>query len=232
MPKTKHRPPMLNPSRLAIGLLTIAIILSGCYLLLKLVFFVQTELDMQQIREAFAEQCPNHNIVPDKSGYDDDPAAAWYNSAGSCMLAFSDEFECDCFDTDSNASAEYLLTQPAPRPDFIVGNSSSDEAVYVQISQRPLWTGGYNKGELFRHISEHILISFNNNILEHDKIFMAVDLMNYPVRDDNGNIIGSYGGMISVYIKTQNLPRGLYIANLAFTDLAGNPFSYTWAFER
>lgn len=124
---------------------------------------------------------------------------------------------------------------PVPLPDFIIDLDTedlSDEAIlYMVWRQEPMWDGGMDGDlSLYEHIRQTKQITIDGIPVADEFIDMRVNLMSYSIFDDNRQVIGMYGGNMSIYIMDYGLEVGVHTLDLKATNLSGEPFSYTTDF--
>lgn len=128
-------------------------------------------------------------------------------------------------------TAEALLLNPLPQPEFIVDMPSYPPFECVRINQEPIWELGDYASELSIHLANTMEIVVNDTHLPSSAINATRSLAAFPMYDDEDGIIGFYGGTISACFSVSNLAPGAHIATIKLFSLSGIEYSYTWAFR-
>ena len=121
-------------------------------------------------------------------------------------------------------------------PNFIIQLSldndlQEDDVLCLWISQEPLWESGEDDGSLYQHINQTIAIKINKETISNQFVDMRLNPISYPIFDDNQEIIGSYGGNITVCIIDYGLETGVHTLEMQITNLSGETFSYNTQFN-
>ena len=136
------------------------------------------------------------------------------------------------------ATAETLYANPQPQPDFVIdvdvasgGGIFFDQAVCMVIDQEPFWTEGHNTDALRDHWMANLHFTLDDQTVSESDIESKRVLMAYPVFDDDLNIVGFYGGPVTICANTENLDVGLHLASVRIVDISGREHIFEWAFR-
>lgn len=156
------------------------------------------------------------------------------------LLSFSALFCVSCSnnqyfqDSQLEETAAYLLHDPLPTPEFVISvpRSNPDSSTQcVQITQRPFWDPQFLTDEISEHLINSIQLAIDNQVIAEAEVTIMVARMAYPIFNDDGEILGLYGGPITVCFNIGEVGLGSHVASLGLSDMTGNPYSYMWAFE-
>ncbi len=137
-------------------------------------------------------------------------------------------------DSQLEETAVYLLHDPLPTPEFVISvpRSNPDSGTQcIQITQRPFWNQQFLTDEISEHLIDSIQLAVDNQVIAEAEVTIMVARMAYPIFKDNGEILGLYGGPITVCFNIGEVGLGSHVASLELSDMTGNPYSYMWAFE-
>ncbi len=129
-----------------------------------------------------------------------------------------------------NQTAESLLNNPLPQPDFVTSVGHPTDGCIV-ISQEPFWAPGYSTAELYDYLVASQQFELDvNEISDSDVSFVVAPIAN-PEYGEGNELQGLFGGPITICIDDVLLESGSHFAKIQLTDFSGEKYSFEWAFE-
>ena len=99
------------------------------------------------------------------------------------------------------------------------------------FSQEQFWIPGVFGEELSSQLDNSIRLFVDGDNIQFDEGLDIVRADNgFAEYDDNGNLIGTYGGWFSVCINISDSDSGSHTATLEVRDLLNQPRRFTWDF--
>ena len=134
-------------------------------------------------------------------------------------------FVASCSNTEtSNNKFTTRLTSPT---EYIMGVSEVlVDTPCITIDGEPFWFEEDVKNEIHNSIVDTAKLTINGKIIDIDR-FISYDSFMH-VLDDNGNIIGSYGGPTAVCFSVEDLVIGLNHSSIEFESPSGSAYSFQW----
>ena len=131
--------------------------------------------------------------------------------------------------TDMDATTEYIWQNPTPSPDWLREWGANSYEFCLEIDQGFFWEPGDFDDDTFLSISESTSLVIDG---EWKPNFFWAEVAVTPLimRDEDGNILGMYGGPLHTCIG-HDLEAGLHLAELKIESSSGTEYSYTWAFQ-
>jgi hypothetical protein len=142
---------------------------------------------------------------------------------------------CVACTTDSasyRATAESILENPAPSPDFVMPiplERAGSEC--VEVRQSKIWEAGDTELSLQRHLARHTRVFVDGQDIEIPPPGIIFHLVPDVVLDDDSNIIARLGGPMIVCLDVNVFSTGAHLAEIRFESTSGIKYSYQWAFE-
>jgi len=102
----------------------------------------------------------------------------------------------------------------------------------VVINQEPFWEIGYSAEKLFDHLMANFQFKLDGQAVPESETENMWRPMAYPVRDSEGNVLGLYGGPITLCMNTAGLEVGLHVAAIQIVGVSGETRTYEWAFQQ
>ncbi len=127
-------------------------------------------------------------------------------------------------------TAEYLLQNPALKPDFlsIQYEDLGCSGVGVSINEKPFAEYGLPEKELSDHISKNFTLTLDG--IQAQSSPYAFRYSNLMLNCDGASPnLKCWSWVQMCYVKA-GLNAGLHLAEFAFTDMSGKQYSYQWAF--
>lgn len=133
-------------------------------------------------------------------------------------------------------TAEYLVKNPQPLPDFITSieydlnpENGSEKLMCLNIWQHPLWEPGIFAEELDQYIRRDSQIMIDNKLFPIDEFNMQPIGSWHPVYDD-GKLIGSYGDITNICVDASYIDSGVHLGFIRIFTSTATEYSYSWAF--
>jgi len=131
---------------------------------------------------------------------------------------------------DIDLTTEQLINDFGQDVDFI---SSSNLGTHCkEINQDIIWESGNTVRELQDKIIDSLQLTIDDDIVYTSyQAVKGISLAGIHLFDDNHNIIGSTGGVITVCSNLDDLSSGQHLAKIQFTSLSNELYEYIWLFE-
>lgn len=136
--------------------------------------------------------------------------------------------------TNLEQQAEELWNNPIPTPSFIHnlptgrGDDDSRFDTCLNIKESVLFESGDTGEDIYRRIQETLRLTLNGQSVE-TRVY--TDLLLLERYDDEGNNIGSHGGVDTVCFNLPSQDPGLYLANVQVKSTSGKEFEHSWAIK-
>jgi hypothetical protein len=151
-----------------------------------------------------------------------------------CVLCFTTTFAPVVIMT---AETLNLWTNPPPKPNFIrkfefsTNELHTLNLLWVHLDEFELWEAGDHERDVFWGIMRTTHIEIDGNVQPRHRLwFSSLDML-IPRMDENGNLIGSHGGGVSICTDITELREGSHLVSIRFSTTSGKTYEYRWAFE-
>jgi hypothetical protein len=106
------------------------------------------------------------------------------------------------------------------------------ERICVSLEPHDFWQADDKADQLTFHLIHDTKVVIDGKItFNGDDFFsLSIDTLGL-VRDETGQLIGSYGGTVQICFKTDNLEVGLHSATISVKTAPNNIYEYSWEFE-
>lgn len=137
--------------------------------------------------------------------------------------------------TTSKQKAEELWDNPIPTPSFIhhlptgqanEGNSEFNKC--LGINESALFESGDSGEAIYRNVQKTIRLTLDGQSVE-TRVY--TDLLLLGRYDNEGNYLGSHGGVDYVCFDLPTQDNGLYLANVQIESTSGKEFEHSWAIK-
>jgi hypothetical protein len=98
----------------------------------------------------------------------------------------------------------------------------------IILNALAVWEGGNLAEPLLEHIKDTTEIFIDEQPI--DRLAFAGLDMEFPVRDSNDNISGTYPTGVAVCFNVSEISQGEHTAIIELESMSGNIFTYTWTF--